>query len=209
MAYKRNDPDRAKRADGRSTYDKLLDSAVSIWAEDGLDRVTMNAVAERAGKTRGTMYHHFSDRESLISSVENHLDERLTHIFNLTKVETRDDYLLVAGLMVDSPSLIRSYFSRLINRDPKSDNLITVARDHYKSVDALGWLRPDVTPDHAALISIAMWLASMLAVDLYEDASERRAAAHSFARTFQTVMERSILKVAADRLPPVKQKKGS
>lgn len=199
MAYRRNDPDRPQRADGKTTYDKLLDSALAIWAEDGIDRVTMNAVAERAGKTRGTVYHHFADREALVASLHTHLDERLTHIFDLTKAETRDDYLLVAGLMVDSPQLMRSYFSRLVNGDPTEDDLIGIARDHYRKLDALGWLRADIEPDHAAMISVSMWLASMLTVDLHEDPAARRAAAHAFARTFQTVMERSIIKSATER----------
>lgn len=202
MIEQTNKPERRQRSNGRETYTTLLDAALAIWSEKGLDQVTMQAVSERADRSRGIMYHHFSKREDLISALQLHLDDRLAHLFALSKAPSRNDYLLVAGLMVDSPELIRSFFSRLLAGNVRSDPLMQVARDHYREVEALHWLQPGMDKDHAAVISIAMWLASMLAVELKTDPLERRAEAYRFAATFQQVMESAIIRPQAERHGP-------
>jgi AcrR family transcriptional regulator len=184
---------RRQRANGRDTYAALLDAALAIWSEEGINRVTMQAVAERAGRTRGIMYHHFRDRDDLIAAVQIHLRDRLAHVFDFAKTPSRNDYLMVAGLMVDSPELVRSFLSRLLAGDAREDSLLAIARSHYREVKARNWLRPDIDADHAAVISLSMWLASMMAVDLKQNLSDRRAEASRFAETFQRVMESSII----------------
>ena len=181
------------RANGRETKTNILDAALAIWSEHGMELVTMQAVAERAGRSRGIMYHHFKSREDLIRSVQTHLDERLAHIFDFSKAQSRNDYVLVAGIMVDSPDLIRGFLSRLLVGEVREDPLIKVARKHYIEVEARNWLQPGMDRDHAAMISIAMWLASMLAVDLKTTEQERRAEAFRFADTFRRVMESSVI----------------
>ncbi len=190
---------RRQRADGRETCAALLDAALAIWSEEGIDNVTMNAVAKRAGKTRGIVYHHFAGRDDLIASLHSHLDDRLSHLFDMSKVPGRNDYLIVAGIMVDSPDLMRSYLQRLLSRDPKQDSLMQTARNHYQTLSKLGWLQPGMNPDHAAVISVSMWLAAMLAVDLKENVAARRAEAIAFAETFRRVMEAGVNKPEAER----------
>ena len=197
----RNDLKRG-RANGRETKTNILDAALAIWSEHGMEHVTMQAVADRAGRSRGIMYHHFSSREDLIVSLQTHLDEHLTHIFDLSKAQSRNDYLMVAGLMVDSPDLIRGFLSRVLVGEVRDDPLIKVAREHYVEVEALNWLQPGMDRDHAAMISIAMWLASMLAVDLKTTEQERRAEAFRFADTFRRVMESAVILPEEDRLLP-------
>lgn len=192
---------RQQRSNGRDTYAALLDAALAIWSEEGIDQVTMNAVAERSGRSRGIMYHHFTKRDDLIAALHVHLNERLTHIFDFSKAPSRNDYLMVAGLMVDSPEVIRSYIARLLTGDARHDPLMDVARAHYRDIDGRGWLQPGMDVDHAAVISIAMWFASMLAVDLKVDLADRRAEAFKFASTFQAVMERAVIKAEAERAP--------
>lgn len=193
-------PAREQRSNGRDTYAALLDAALALWSEKGIDQVTMHAVSERAARSRGIMYHHFGKREDLIAALQVHLDERLAHIFTMSKAPSRNDYLMVAGLVVDSPELIRSFLSRLIAGPVRSDPLMQIAREHYREVDERNWLKPGMDRDHAAVISIAMWLASMLAVDLKTDREERRAEAYRFANTFQQVMEAAIIRPEAERM---------
>lgn len=193
---------RRQRADGRETYAALLDAALAVWSEEGIDNVTMNAVAKRAGKTRGIVYHHFAGRDDLIVALHSHLDDRLSHLFDISKVPGRNDYLVVAGIVVDSPDLIRSYLLRLLSTDPKQDSLMRTARNHYQDLAKLDLLQPGINPDHAAVISVAMWLASMLAVDLKEGAAQRRAEASAFAETFRLVMERGVITAAPEPTVP-------
>lgn len=189
---------RKRRANGRSTYDALIDAALAIWSEEGIARVTMDAVAVRAGRTRGTVYHHFTGREDLIAAVRSLLDDRLRSLFNLTREYKRDDYLLVAGIMVDSPELLRGYFARLLGKNTREDEIVTTAREHYAKLAEWEWLQPGIESDHGAMIGIGMWLAAMLTVDLHVDPDARREAARSFARSFRLVMEAGILRLPAD-----------
>ncbi|MGW4365984.1 TetR/AcrR family transcriptional regulator [Nocardia takedensis] len=49
--------------------DALLDAALASIAENGLDALTLSAVATRAGVSRATAYREFGDKEGLISAV--------------------------------------------------------------------------------------------------------------------------------------------
>lgn len=50
------------------TETSLLDEALRLIAEDGVDELTMAAVAERAGVSLRTLYRHFPDRASLLTA---------------------------------------------------------------------------------------------------------------------------------------------
>lgn len=60
--------DRSKR-----TYDRLLDVTGQLLEEVGVDRVSTNLVAERAGVSPPTVYHYFVDKYALFRA----LGERL------------------------------------------------------------------------------------------------------------------------------------
>jgi AcrR family transcriptional regulator len=45
---------------------RLLASALEVLQENGLDGVTMRAVADRAGVTAPALYWHFADKEALV-----------------------------------------------------------------------------------------------------------------------------------------------
>lgn len=60
------------------TRQRLLKAAALSLAEDGFAKTTTQAVVKRAGATRGTLLHHFPNREDLlIASVEFVLDENV------------------------------------------------------------------------------------------------------------------------------------
>ncbi|MEU4311460.1 helix-turn-helix domain-containing protein [Nocardia sp. NPDC024068] len=52
--------------------DALLDAAVALIAESGLDALTHTAVAARAGVSRATAYREFGDKDGLVSAVGRH-----------------------------------------------------------------------------------------------------------------------------------------
>ena len=49
-----------------------IDAAIAMGAEQGFDRIAVDALAPRLGATRGSFYWHFADRAELIRAV---LDE--------------------------------------------------------------------------------------------------------------------------------------
>ena len=49
--------------------DAILDAAVVVFARDGLERATTNAIAAQAGISPGSLYQYFSNREDILSAV--------------------------------------------------------------------------------------------------------------------------------------------
>jgi len=60
--------ERPIRADARRNLDSLLQAAVELFAESGVD-VPVRAIAERAGVGLGTVYRHFPQRADLVAAV--------------------------------------------------------------------------------------------------------------------------------------------
>jgi AcrR family transcriptional regulator len=60
-------------ARSRRTHEALLTGARAILEQDGLDALTMTAVAERANVTRRAVYMHFGSRSDLIRALFDHI----------------------------------------------------------------------------------------------------------------------------------------
>src|SRR3954464_9074440 len=59
---------RAKRVDARRNLESLLQAAMDVFAQSGVD-APVRAIAERAGVGVGTVYRHFPQRADLIVAV--------------------------------------------------------------------------------------------------------------------------------------------
>lgn len=55
----------------------LLDCAARIAAEEGAQAITIQAVAERAGVTKGGLLHHFDSKQALLAAVFSDLLEQM------------------------------------------------------------------------------------------------------------------------------------
>ncbi len=55
----------------------LLDCAAQIAAEQGAQAITIQAVAERAGVTKGGLLHHFDSKQALLAAVFSDLLEQM------------------------------------------------------------------------------------------------------------------------------------
>jgi AcrR family transcriptional regulator len=52
-------------------HDKILDAALELFAEHGIDGTSMDAIAEAAGVSKATLYSHWADKDALcIESLE-------------------------------------------------------------------------------------------------------------------------------------------
>ena len=67
--HRKKQPEQVRRA--------LLDCAAQIAAEDGAAAITIQAVATRAGVTKGGLLHHFDSKQALIEAVFADLLEKL------------------------------------------------------------------------------------------------------------------------------------
>jgi AcrR family transcriptional regulator len=59
------------------TRDRILDAALQVIAQAGACRMTLDAVAEAAGVSKGGLLYHFPDKEALLRNLlDRHLDRR-------------------------------------------------------------------------------------------------------------------------------------
>lgn len=65
-------------SDSVDTHDALMEATYRTLAEAGYEGLTMRAVAERAGKSRGLLHYHFEDKDDLVYSLLDHLLQRMT-----------------------------------------------------------------------------------------------------------------------------------
>jgi AcrR family transcriptional regulator len=70
---------RRSREDMRAeTRAALVREARATFGEVGFAQASMDAICERAGVTRGALYHHFGGKDGLLAAVVEAIDEDLT-----------------------------------------------------------------------------------------------------------------------------------
>jgi len=99
---------------GQQTRAAILETALEIFREQGYERTTMRAIAERAGVALGNAYYYFHSKEHLIQAFysrthqehlavcesmlerEHHIKQRLLVVMN-AKIATLEPYHQFAG----------------------------------------------------------------------------------------------------------------
>jgi AcrR family transcriptional regulator len=128
---------REKRRVGRpagassgQTREALVWSAVERFAREGLARTTLREVAEGAGLTQGTLYHHFSAKSELymtayvfaVEELYRHFREAITGVPSLrARMSALLDCML--RLQDDSPHLLAFILRAWVEHESESDEL--------------------------------------------------------------------------------------
>ncbi|MBE3012402.1 TetR family transcriptional regulator [Microbispora sp. NEAU-D428] len=61
-----------------SSKDRLLDAAAEVLLAEGAESLTLDAVARRAGVSKGGLFYHFPTKQALVAAMV----ERLTKVFD-------------------------------------------------------------------------------------------------------------------------------
>lgn len=80
-----------RQARATTTVDAILTAALQLLESDGVDQLTTNHVAERAGVSIGTVYQYFSDKQAILGA----LAER-------SAAAVRDS---IAAMLIERPDL--------------------------------------------------------------------------------------------------------
>ena len=70
-----------ERCDAARNRRRLLDAAAEMVATIGLDAVTMDGLASRAGVGKGTVFRRFGSRTGLMQALLDHTEKELQHAF--------------------------------------------------------------------------------------------------------------------------------
>jgi len=62
---------------GRSTRARLLDVATQLFAEYGFEHTSVELVLEQANVSKGSLYHHFANKEELFEAVLDAVEARV------------------------------------------------------------------------------------------------------------------------------------
>jgi AcrR family transcriptional regulator len=129
-----------------ATHRDIIETAVRLISQRGVDAVSIAALAREMGINRTTMYYHFKTREQLIKAVTTWSSEQLTKGLNShAPQDERIDY--ITRFVLDNPELIKLWIEDLISvgdiraRYPLWDTLVkgikaTVAGEPGHPIDA-------------------------------------------------------------------------
>src|SRR3954464_15733201 len=71
------DAPRPERADAARNRRRVLDAAAALFAERGVDGISMDDVARAAGVGKGTLFRRFGDRQGLLVALLDEAERRL------------------------------------------------------------------------------------------------------------------------------------
>jgi AcrR family transcriptional regulator len=137
----------------RRTRRLLREALLELVAEKGYDRVTVQDVIDRADLSRATFYAHFRDKDDLLVSGLDELEERLRNAMAAFVDEgegASERALATVQALLEHVAAHRSLYrsssggraEALVNRHLRR-RLTALARHHYQEiVDSRGWSPP-------------------------------------------------------------------
>lgn len=162
---------RRTRREAEATRESLLDAAEDCFREQGLFRTSLEAIATRAGVTRGAVYWHFKNKDEVLEAVINRVSvpffhglERVsradgnTPLRDLRRMLCRSFADLVHNERVRSAIEVIELRSEVAVEDDAISRLRTTGMREtrariaaaFRRAETLGQLRPGRTPDQCA-----------------------------------------------------------
>lgn len=126
------------------THATLIETAIGLVAEKGMEALSLSEVARVAGVNRTTIYYHFASREALLSAVRDWSARQLAAAFApVRSLEERTRY--IARFVLENPEVIglwsEEFLSpgRIAERYPEWEGLVSgmagTLREHPETAD--------------------------------------------------------------------------
>ncbi len=148
-----------KRANS-PTKSKIVSAAWKLFYENGFENTTVDEIVELSGTSKGSFYHYFESKDSLVGSLAYLFDEKYQELEK--EIEYRQSALdtmlyltkelcLMIENNIDIDLLSRLYAQQLIKRGKKE--LLDQNRDYYrllKKIVQKGQESGEITRDKSA-----------------------------------------------------------
>jgi len=183
-----------------STRDKILESAIRLFAEKGFSGTTTREIAEKAGVNEALIFRYFSTKRDLYSAIiERKISEEPGFEYPLEAFkETRDDWLIFRSIAIrmfdcveKDPSFIRLlHFSALEGHELSDmffDTYVQYQRmllsDYIERRISEGAFK-NVNPVLAARAFIGMVINYILVQEIFGEKKRRKIKREEVADTF-------------------------
>lgn len=124
-----------------ATKSKIVNAAWNLFYENGYENTTVDEIITRSGTSKGSFYHYFTSKDSLLSSLSYVFDEKYRELEpNLTKEQSCFEKLMYLNqeifMMIENKvdiNLLSGLLStQLITKGEK--NLLDYNRYYYKLI---------------------------------------------------------------------------
>src|SRR5262249_50089911 len=79
---------------GQKRLQSLLDVALALFAEQGIEATTVDDIVARAGVAKGTFYHHFESKAALLQALrESFINDFSARIADAVAQRAPDDWM--------------------------------------------------------------------------------------------------------------------
>ncbi len=96
------------------THQEMIETAVRLISEKGVDSLSIAAVARASGLNRTTVYYHFDSRDALLKAVKEWSSAQLAKAFRLhTPQHERIDY--ITRFVLENPELIKLWIEEFVS----------------------------------------------------------------------------------------------
>lgn len=159
-----------RRAQVESTRRRILDALAEVMA-DGVDALSVPAVAERAGVSVGTVYRHFGDKATLVKALMPYATQQTRTVVEgvPSTIEEVDEMVhRVFRHFESADDLLRAAFASRLGRDVRlewTEQRLEIMKTTFRH------LEPDLTPeqlDHLARTALILTTS-----DTYREWKER------------------------------------
>jgi AcrR family transcriptional regulator len=160
-------PETSRRQQAEQRRLQLIDTALSVFAQKGLDGATVKDLSEAAGVAQGLLYHYFRSKDELFEAAldRHYFLPELRRITALDGDRPAAEVLLEVVTRLDAMFREHRQFVQLVLREAQSNPLVVerlergrreavkVLSEYLKSRVAVGELRPHDTETTARLLA--------------------------------------------------------
>lgn len=82
---------------GEETYNRILDSALDLISENGINGISAAKIASLSGISKSTLFHHFKSVDAIPEAVLNEILDELLEPMNVDNYKTLEEYLISFG----------------------------------------------------------------------------------------------------------------